>query len=135
LEALRSRVSARFEEAVTLAEQAFVAEFSRLIEHLTERLKDNGDGERKIFRDSAITNLTEFFNRFRQLNVNSNADLDALVERAQQIVSGVEAQALRDNSTLRQRVATQFSQVQSVIDGMLVDRPRRRIIRNQETHA
>jgi hypothetical protein len=44
----------------------------------------------------------------------------------------VEAQALRDNSTLRQHVATQFSQVQSVIDGMLVDRPRRRIIRNQE---
>jgi hypothetical protein len=126
----RGRVAARFEEAVQLAEQAFISEFAKLIEHLTERLSDNG--ERKIFRDSAITNLTEFFERFRQLNVRSNTDLDALVERAQQIVAGVEARALRDNSTLRQHVATQFSQVQSVIDGMLVDRPRRRIIRNQE---
>jgi hypothetical protein len=128
----RSRVAARFEQAVQLAEQAFVSEFAKLIEHLTERLTSDGTSERKIFRDSAITNLTEFFERFRQLNVRSNAELDALVERAQQIVNGVEAQALRDNNTLRQHVATQFSQVQSVIDGMLVDRPRRRIIRNQQ---
>jgi hypothetical protein len=128
----RTRVAARFEEAVRLAEQAFISEFAKLIEHLTERLSDNGEGERKIFRDSAITNLTEFFSRFRQLNVRSNEELDTLVERAQRIVSGVEAQALRDNNGLRQHVATQFSQVQSVIDGMLVDRPRRRIIRNQE---
>jgi hypothetical protein len=128
----RARVANRFQEAVQLAEQAFISEFAKLIEHLTERLSDNGDGDRKIFRDTAITNITEFFERFRQLNVRSNSDLDALVERAQRIVSGVEPQALRDNAGLRQHVATQFSQVQSVIDGMLVDRPRRRIIRNNQ---
>ena len=128
----RNRVAARFEEAVQLAEQAFISEFAKLIEHLTERLSNSGGGEKKIFRDSAITNLSEFFERFRQLNVRSNADLDAMVDRAQQIVNGVEAQALRDNNSLRQHVATQFSQVQSVIDGMLVDRPRRRIIRNTQ---
>ena len=127
----RNRVAARFDEAVQLAEQAFVSEFAKLIEHLTERLS-NINGERKVFRDSAITNLTEFFERFRQLNVRSSADLDALVERAHQIVNGVEPQSLRDNNTLRQQVATQFSQIQSVIDGMLVDRPRRRIIRNTQ---
>ncbi len=131
----KARVAARFEQAVQLAEQAFVSEFARLIEHLSERLSDGGTGERKIFRDSAITNLTEFFDRFRQLNVRSSSELDALVERAQHIISGVEPQALRDNQSLRQHVATQFSQVQSVIDGMLVDRPRRRIIRNQQEEA
>src|SRR5262249_4743780 len=73
----RARVAARFEEAVQLAEQAFIGEFGKLIEHLTERLSDNGDGERKVFRDSAVQNLTEFFDRFRQLNVRSNNDLDA----------------------------------------------------------
>ena len=54
-----------------------------------------------------------------------------LVERAQQIVSSIEAQSLRDDNGLRQHIATQLSQVQSVIDGMLVDRPRRGIIRNR----
>jgi hypothetical protein len=129
----RARVASRFEEAVQLAEQAFLSEFGKLIEHLTERLTSN-DGEKKVFRDSAVTNLTEFFERFRQLSVRSNADLDALVNRAQQLISDVDAQSLRDNNGLRQQIATQFSQVQSMIDGMLVDRPRRRIIRNnQET--
>jgi hypothetical protein len=68
----RARVAARFEEAVQLAEQAFISEFAKLIEHLTERLSNNGDGERKVFRDSAITNVTDFFNRFRQVSVRSN---------------------------------------------------------------
>jgi hypothetical protein len=127
----RARVAARFEEAVQLTEQAFINEFAKLIEHLTERLS-NGDGERKIFRDSAITNLTEFFNRFRLLNVNSNQDLDALVEQAHRVVQGTDAQKLRDSDSLRQLVTTQLSRVQAELDGMLVDRPRRKIIRNQE---
>jgi hypothetical protein len=131
----RARVAARFEEAVQLAEQAFISEFAKLIEHLTERLSNNGDGERKIFRDSAITNVTDFFNRFRQVSVRSNQDLDALVEQAQRVVQGTDPQALRDSDGLRQHVAAQLSRVQAVLDGMLVDRPRRRIVRNQETQA
>jgi hypothetical protein len=128
----RARVAARFEEAVQLTEQAFIGEFAKLIEHLTERLRDNGDGERKIFRDSAITNLTEFFDRFRQLNVRSNQELDALVEQAQRVVQGHAPQDLRDSDGLRQHVAAQLSRVQAALDGMVVDRPRRRLIRNPE---
>ena len=55
--------------------------------------------------------------------------LDELVERAQQAVRGVAAQDLRDSQGLRQRVATHLTQVQSALDGLLVDRPRRRILR------
>jgi hypothetical protein len=128
----RARVAARFEEAVQLTEQAFIGEFAKLIEHLAERLSDKGDGERRSFRDSAINNLTEFFNRFRQLNVRSNQELDALVEQAQRVVQGTDPQALRDSDGLHQHVASQLSRVQAALDGMLVDRPRRRIIRNQE---
>jgi hypothetical protein len=128
----KARVSSRFEEAVRLAEQAFLSEFAGLVSHLCERLGSDADGERKIFRDTAITNLVGFFDRFRQLNVNSNQQLDDLVNEAQTLVRGVEPQTLRENEPVRQRIATQLSRVQSVLDGMLVDRPRRRIIRNQE---
>jgi hypothetical protein len=133
----KTRVAARFDEAVQLAEQAFVGEFAKLIEHLTERLGDNGEGERKIFRDSAISNLTEFFDRFRRLNVRSNQDLDRLIHQAQELVSGVQPKDLRDNNALRRDFATQLAGVQSVLDGLLVDQPRRRIIRNnnQEDHS
>jgi hypothetical protein len=126
----KSRVCARFEEAVQLAEQAFLSEFAKLVAHLTERL-DSAGGERKVFRDSAVANLTEFFARFRSLNVRSNQELDDLVDRAQRVVQGVEAQALRDNASLRQHVATHLSHVQTAVDNMLVDQPRRRIVRSR----
>ena len=124
------RVQARFDEAVQMAEQAFVEELSQLVSHLTERLGGHEDGQPKIFRDTAVGNLREFFDRFRSLNVRSSDQLDALVSQCQQVVLGVEPQALRDNGGLRQQVATQLSGVQSVLDGLLVDRPRRRIIRS-----
>jgi hypothetical protein len=107
----KARVAARFEQAVSLAEQAFLGEFAKLVEHLTERLV-SGDGEKKVFRDSAVNNLTEFFD-----------------------IQGVEPQALRDNNDLRQYVSQQLSGVQASIDGMLVDQPRRRIIRNTESQS
>jgi hypothetical protein len=125
----QARVAARFEEAVRLAEEAFIVEFNKLVGHLTERLSGTDDGKPKVFRDSAVENLTDFFQRFGQLNVRSNQQLDELVEQAQQIVRGVEAQQLRENHPLRQEVTTQLSAVQAVLDGLLVDRPRRRILR------
>jgi hypothetical protein len=126
----QARVRARFEEAVRLAEQAFLEEFARLVEHLTERVTGaNDDGTPKVFRDSAVGNLLDFFSRFRDLDVRSSAQLDALVERAQQSVRGVAAQDLRDSEALRGRVAAQLGQVRTALDALLVDRPRRRILR------
>ncbi len=123
------RVAARFDEAVRLAEQAFIEELQQLVAHLTERLTGQTDGKPKVFRDSAVNNLTEFFQRFQQLNVRSNDDLDQLVTQCQSIVRGVEPQSLRDNQGIRQQVAAGLSQVENVLDSLLVDRPRRNIIR------
>jgi len=123
------RVQQRFDEAIQMAEEAFIAELAKLVSHLTERLSGNTDGKPKIFRDSAVDNLSEFFERFKSLNVRSSEQLDNLVADAQRIVSGVEPQALRDSGVLRQHVTTELSRVQSVLDGLLVDRPRRNILR------
>ncbi|MFZ5828503.1 MAG: hypothetical protein ACOY3P_00360 [Planctomycetota bacterium] len=123
------RVRQRFDEAVQLAESAFTEELARLVSHLTERLSGSDDGRPKIFRDSAVENLQEFFGRFRELNVRSSAELDRLVGDCQRVVQGVGPQLLRDNQGLRQQVATELSRVQSVLDGLLVDRPRRNILR------
>ena len=123
------RVQSRFDEAVQLAEQAFVEELSHLVSHLGERLTGQSDGTPKVFRDSAVENLTGFFERFRHLNVRSNRQLDELVDQAQLIVQGVRPQSLRDSPTLRQQVTTELSGVQSMLDGLLVDRPRRNILR------
>ncbi len=122
---------ARFEEAVRLAEQSFLDQFAAVITHLTERITGtNDDGTPKVFRDTAVQNLDEFFDRFRSLNVRSNQQLDDLVAQAQRAVRNVGAQDLRDSEATRNTVANQLSRVQASLDAMLVDRPRRRILRN-----
>ena len=112
-----------------MAESAFIEELSELVSHLTDRLSGSQDGRARVFRDSAVGNLNEFFERFRSLNIRSNDQLDELVSDCQRIVQGVQPQALRDNANLRQSVSRELSSVQSVLDELLVDRPRRRIIR------
>ena len=129
-----ARVSARFDEAVQMAEEAFTEELASLVSHITERLAGDGPGGKpKIFRDSAVTNLREFFDRFRSLNVRSSEQLDQLVDQAQDAVRGVVPQDLRDNSALRQQIAAQMTNVRESLDEMLVDRPRRKILRRPVT--
>src|SRR5262249_45540030 len=68
----RRRVLSRFEEAVRLAEQAFATEFGRLLSHLTQRLTNDETGERRVFRDSAVTNLADFFSPVQHVHVRSH---------------------------------------------------------------
>ena len=134
-EAEQARVRERFESAVELAEQGFATELQRLTAHLAERLTGLHDGQPKVFRDSAVENLRDFFERFRQLNIRSSPELDALVEQAQQTITGIEPQTLRDSNRLRQMVARDFEQIQASVGEMLVDRPRRNILRRGQTGA
>jgi hypothetical protein len=131
----QARVRERFESAVALTEHAFATELQRLVSHLAERLTGLHDGQPKVFRDSAVENLREFFERFRRLNIRSDADLEALVEQAQQTISGIEPQQLRDSNRLRQMVARDFEQIQASVGELLIDRPRRNILRRGQTGA
>ena len=70
-------------------------ELQWLTAHLAERLTGLHDGQPKVFRDSAVENLREFFERFRRLNNRSSPELDGLVQQAQQTINGVEPQTLR----------------------------------------
>ena len=134
-EAEQARVRERFESAVELAEQAFAGELQKLVTHLAERLTGLQDGQPKVFRDTAITNFTEFFDRFRRLNVRSNPELDALVDQARQVITGIEPQQLRDSVRLRAMVANDFTRIEQAVGDLLVDRPRRNILRRGQTGA
>ena len=128
-EAECQRVQARFDEAVQLAEQAFAEELSQMVTHLAERLSGEADGTAKVFRDSAVTNLLEFFERFQRLNIRSDDQLDSLVEDARSIIRGVSPQALRDRSQLRQHAVAGLTRVEASLESWMTDRPRRSILR------
>jgi|SRR6056297_382715 len=124
-----ARVQKRFDEAVQLTEQAFADELGQLIGRLAERLSGDADGSPKVFRDTAVTNLREFFDRFQQLSIGSDQQLDRLVADARQVISGVGPQDLRDRGDLRQSISRELTRVEASLDGWMTDRPRRRIMR------
>ena len=123
------RVEAKFAEAVELAEQTFAEELAGLVNHLAERLSGSVDGKPKVFRDSAVENLNEFFERFQRLNISSNAELDRLVDDAKSVIRGVAPRDLRRQSGLRETVAQSLTDIESNLDNLMTDRPRRNIIR------
>jgi len=123
------RVAERFDEALHLAGQALTEELAKPVSYLTERLSGTDDGKPKVFRDSAVGNLLEFFSRFRYLSIRSSTEFDQLVDRTQRLVRCVEPQALHNNSSLRQQIGSQLAGVQAVLDGLLVDQSLRNILR------
>ena len=123
------RVQSQFTKSVELATQMFQDQLAELVEHLVERLSTDESGKQKTFRDSTIQNLNSFFDRFKQLNIGSDEGLNDLIAQAQSVIQGVQPQQLRDNESLRQQIATQMSAVQASLDGMMVERPRRNIMR------
>ena len=123
------RVQSHFTKSVELATQMFQDQLAELVEHLVERLSNDESGQQKTFRDSTIQNLISFFDRFKQLNIGSDEGLSELIAQAQSVIRGISPQQLRRNESLRQRIASQMSAVQASLDGMMVDRPRRNILR------
>lgn len=132
-EAEKNRIAQRFQESLAHAEEAFTAELAGLVDHLLERLTGEEDGKPKVFRNSAIKNMTEFFDRFKTLSIGSNAELEALVEQAERALAGVDPSELRKDKSLRGHIAGDLAKVQEVLDGMLVDRPTRTIRLEEET--
>ena len=82
-----------------------------------------------IYLDKAVTNLLEFFERFKQFNIQSDEQLDRLVADARFIVTCVQPQDLRDHGRLRQHVANELVRVEAALESWMTDRPRRSILR------
>jgi hypothetical protein len=124
----QSRVQQRFENAVAMAEEAFAEQLSDMVSHLIERLADNPDGTQKVFRATAVDNFKEFYENFRKMNVRSNPQLESLIAQASNLVGGVSAQELRTDRSLRQNLTAQMSNLQTALNSVIVDAPRRRIM-------
>ena len=57
------------------------------------------------------------------------------MSQAQRLVRGVEPQALRDNDALRRHLAGQMASVEQKLESLIVERPRRQIIRSSRNGA
>ncbi len=99
------------------------ASFAEMVDRITERLS----GKKKVFRDSLIGNIQEFLTDFDALNITNDTELSAQVERCKAIMSGVNPDSLRSNSAFRSGIASSMASVQTSLNGMMVNRPKRKL--------
>lgn len=108
----RRKFEAVMEDARQVAMSALRGEFSSLVSSLVERLTPNSDGTTKKFKNSTVTNFIEFFASFSDRNVFEDADLSALIDRAKEIIAGVNPDDLRTNEVLRADIQTAMQSIQ-----------------------
>lgn len=117
-----ARLSEKFAEAREMACAALRKELAAMIDDTVERLRpDPVTGERKKFKDTVLTNLREWFDLFGQRNVWGDAELAALVERAQGVLGGTTPDRLRNDEALRGRLSSAIAQVGAVVQGGIVN--------------
>jgi hypothetical protein len=79
----------RLDLAVRKAEQEFTEEFSKIVSHLAGVLGGHGDdGKPKKFWDETVYKLHDFFDRFSAMSLQSNPQLELLVQQAKLVVAG-----------------------------------------------
>jgi hypothetical protein len=106
---------------------ALRAELLKTVNHMCERLEEKPDGSKKIFRDTAVTKVSDFIDVFNARNIVNDEELAKLVEKARKVISGVAPDQLRDSEQVREKVAAQFTAIKKTLDTMIVDRPKRKL--------
>lgn len=121
----RAKIEAEVADATAQIRNALRVAMVDLVEHMIERLSSDSDGKAKTFRNSMVENFAEFADLFGARNLTGDADLAAIVEKAQKIMSGVDAKSLRSDADIKQRVQEGFAEIKANLDTMVIDRPTR----------
>lgn len=125
----------KMQEAAVEVTDILMGSLKQLIDHMVDRLTPGEDGKPRIFRNSLVTNLTEFLSGVSVRNLGNSAELEAFVQEARGILNGVEPAALRDSAPIREYVLTKMADVKSRLDTMVVARPSRMIVLSDDDAA
>jgi len=114
-----------FRSAVDDINALLALEAKKLLDHMIDRLTPDEDGKPKIFRNSAISNLTSFLSNFSMRNIGTSDELNEYVERMRSLMEGVSPDDLRNSDRLREDMANGFAVVSEALDSLVMTRPNR----------
>ena len=76
---------------------------------------------------SKTGNVLGFLTDFGALNITDDTELSAQVKRCKAIMSGVNPDTLRSNDSFRAGIAASMASVQTSLNKMMVDKPKRKL--------
>ena len=98
-----SRIQGAMKEAWTRLHECLI--------HVSERLEDVNENERKVFRDSLVGNAQELVDMLKVLNVTKDPDLERARQQLAQTFTGLEVKDLRESADIRKDVRAQVNDI------------------------
>lgn len=89
--------------------------WTRLHDTLTHMLERLQGEDKKIFRDTLVTNALELTGLLSSLNITKDPKLESARQELEKAVVGVDAQDLRENDYLRKHVANKVNEIMELI--------------------
>jgi hypothetical protein len=123
----RQKAAHDFAQAAELAQQALLTKFSGLVKHLREKLTPDADGKPKRIHPAAVDNIKEAIAEFSFQNVGGYADLEAEVERLQNLLGDTDSKELRQKEDWRNAVNADLAEIETNLSAMVEHRPIRKI--------
>ena len=117
------------EEARSMAIESLREEFASMVERITERFSQNGDGKPKVFKNATVESFYDFFETFKERNIFQDEQLAQLVDRAQAVLRGVSPESIRTSDHLKETIRTGMAEIENAMSVALA-RPRRKIVMN-----
>ena len=94
-----------------------------LVEHLRDKLTDDGNGKPKRFTTSTLENLQDFMRDFeRSANVTDYKELATLVEQGRKLLNGTSTDDLKDSAKLRATIKENFAVIEKSLTSMVGER-------------
>lgn len=124
----RAKAERTWAKAAEEIRLGLLAAFAGFVKHLNTKLGVEPDGKLRIFRDSTVTNLTEFLDMFDKRDVTNDAELRALVTKARNIVKNNDLagdiDALRSDEGFRKVVKAEFAKLEAATGELVETRSR-----------
>jgi hypothetical protein len=119
-----AKLQAKLNTAAEEITYALRESLKQLVSNLAERLSGERDnGKPKIFRDSAVTNITDFLDAFSARNLCNDVELETIAAQARRILNGITPEDLRKQEPLREVVARQMAEISATLETMMQDAP------------
>jgi len=119
-------------EAGREIQQVLRAAMAEVVRHMRDRLKEGPAGKPLKFKESTVSKLVEFLETFQFRNVTDDAELATLVEKARELLKGVDSEELRTAAHLRARVQQGMAEIVGRLDTMMVKKGTRKFRMEEE---
>lgn len=91
---------------------------------LREVLKPEEDGKRRVIKQARLDNMMDFLKTYRLQDVTNDTELAELVDRAKNVMRGIDAEELRTYDKARQRVGQEMDALVAEIEPLVIEQQR-----------